>query len=73
MGDALEIIGLIALFLVGGFAFAVFFALIALRVFRSKEVGALIYASIAFKVAAVVWIGLFFWLGPVSVSVGALP
>lgn len=73
MGDALEIIGVIALFLAGGFSFAVFFAFIALRVFRRQELGALIYADMAFKAALVVWVVLFFWFGPLTISIGVTP
>lgn len=73
MESALEIIGLIAVFLVGGFAFATVFALIALRVFRRQEIGALIYADMTFKAAVVVWIVLFLCFGPLTISFGVTP
>lgn len=73
MGDALEVIGLIAVFLVGGFLFCLAaFAAVAFAT-RRHELGSLIYGELAFKVAAVVWTGLFLWFGPLTISVGVSP
>ena len=73
MGDALQIIGLIAVFFVGGYLFcAAAFAAVAFAT-RKQEIGAVIYGGIAFKIAAVVWVGLFLWFGPLTISFGVSP
>ncbi len=66
----IEVIGWIAVFVVGGLGFCVLVGVITLHMTRRFEIGALVYADIAFKVAAVVWVGLFLWLAPISISVG---
>ena len=73
MGDALQIIGLIVVFLVGGFVFcSAAFAIVATAT-RKQEVGAVVLGSIAFKIAAFVWIGLFLRFGPLDISFGVSP
>lgn len=73
MSEALEIIGLIAVFLVGGYLFcAAAFAVVAFAT-RKQEIGSVILGGIAFKIAAVVWVGLFLWFGPLTIYVGVSP
>lgn len=73
MGDALQTIGLMAVFFVGGYLFCAATALITMFLARKQEIGALIYGGLAFKAAAVVWTVLFFWFGPLTISFGVLP
>lgn len=68
-----EALGWLTIFLGGGFAFATVSALIAMRIARRQEIGALVWGGVAFKGAIVVWIGLFFWFTPVTISFGAAP
>lgn len=66
----IEGIGWIAVFLVGGVLFAVLVGVIVGHLTRRHEIGALIYADFAFKIALAVWVVLFFLLSPVSISIG---
>lgn len=66
----IEGIGWLAVFLVGGFLFAGLVAVIVGRLTARHEIGALLYAGLAFKIALPVWVVLFFLLSPVSISIG---
>lgn len=66
----IEGIGWLAIFIVGGALFATIVAVITARLTERYEIGALIFASLAFKIALPVWVVLFFMLSPVSISVG---
>lgn len=70
MSDALEIIGLITVFLGGGILFAGTAAMITAAVFARHGIGAMVFADLAFKIAVVVWCGLFVWFGPITISIG---
>ena len=63
-------IGWITIFLVGGYAFAGASAMIAMHLTRGQELGALVWGGIVFKAAIVVWIGLFLWFAPITISIG---
>lgn len=73
MNGVLEIIGATTVFLGGGYLFCAAVALVTMHVTRKHEIGALVYGAMASKIAAVVWIGLFFWFGPITLSVGVSP
>ena len=68
-----EILGWITIFLGGGYAFAVVSAMIAMRLAKRQEIGALVWGRIAFQAAIVVWTGLFIWFAPITISIGASP
>ena len=68
----IETIGWISVFIVGGLLFAIIVAAITLHLTERYEIGALVFAGLAFKIALAVWLVLFFLLSPVSISIGTL-
>lgn len=70
MADLILAIGWLTIFICGGLLFCILAAGITARLTDHMELGAIAAAALAFKIAAVVWIVLFFWLSPVTISFG---
>ena len=70
MADLIQAIGWLTVFIGGGAIFSYVAAFIAMNLTSHMGLGALAIGSIVLKVAAVVWIVLFFWLSPVTISFG---
>lgn len=65
-----EAIGWLAIFVGGGIGFSASLSALVMFLARRHEIGALIYADMAFKAAIVLWIGLFLWFAPITISFG---